>query len=130
MSDKKTFFLINDQVKAFACEQIRSAPETYVCELKPKTRTLEQNSKLWAMLGEVSQQVIWYGQKLTSEEWKDVFTASLKQQKVVPGIDGGFVVCGQRTSKMTKSELSDLIELMYAFGVQHNVRFKEVYDEV
>ena len=63
-------------------------------------------------------------QRLTEDEWKDVFTASLKQQKVVPGIDGkSFVVCGQRTSSMPKSDFSNLIELIYAFGAENGVNF-------
>ncbi len=96
--------------------------EVEVREYKP-TRTIEQNNKMWAMLGEVSAQVDWYGNKLTDEEWKDVFTAALKKQKVVPGIDGGFVVIGARTSKMKIAEMVELIELMYAFGAERGVSF-------
>lgn len=75
------------------------------------------------MLAEISQQVDWYGQKLTAEEWKDVFSAAMKRTKVVPGIDGGFVVCGQSTSKMTKAEMSEMQELMEAFGAERGVKF-------
>ena len=93
-------------------------------EIRPEKRSDAQNRRLWSMLTDVSQQVDWHGQKLTAEEWKDVFTAALKKQKAVPGIDGGFVVCGQRTSKMTKAEMSELQTLMEAFGVQQGVVFK------
>lgn len=89
----------------------------YCAEPVP-TRSGEQNRRLWAMLGDVSDQVNWYGQKLQPEEWKDVFSASLKRQAVVPGIDGGFVVLGMRTSKMSIKAMSELIELMFAFGAQ------------
>ena len=91
--------------------------------LAPEKRSDAQNRRLWAMLRDISQQVDWHGNKLSDEEWKDVFTAALKRQKVVPGLDGGFVVCGQRTSKMTKAEMVELQELMEAFGAQHGVRF-------
>lgn len=91
---------------------------------RPK-RTLDQNSLLWPLLTDVSKQVNWYGQKLTEEEWKDVFTAALKKQKVVPGLDGGFVVCGARTSKMPKALFSELIELIYAFGAEHDVKWSK-----
>jgi len=129
MSDKQTFFLINPQVKQNAMQAIKMASEDMICEIKKKTRSLEQNAKMWAMLAEISDQVNWYGNKLTSDEWKDVFSASLKSQKVVPGIDGGFVVCGQRTSKMTKSEMAELIELMMAFGAERGVKFSDIaYD--
>jgi len=75
------------------------------------------------MLRDISKQVIWHGQKLADSEWKDVFTAALKRQKVVPGIDGGFVVLGASTRKMTVAEMSELMELMEAFGAQQGVRF-------
>jgi hypothetical protein len=41
----------------------------------------------------------------------------------VPGLDGGFVVLGQSTSKMTKAEMCDLQTLMEAFGAEKGVRF-------
>lgn len=94
-----------------------------VLEVRPEKRTDAQNRRLWAMLRDISQQVDWHGNKLSDDEWKDVFTAALKRQKVVPGLDGGFVVCGQRTSKMTKAEMAELQELMEAFGAQQGVRF-------
>ena len=50
-------------------------------------------------------------------------TAGLKRDKIVPGIDGGFVVLGMSTSQMDKRTFSDLIELIYAFGAQHGVVF-------
>ena len=94
-----------------------------VVEVKPETRSLSQNALLWATLDDISKQVDWYGRKLTAEEWKHVFTASLAKQDVVPGIDGGFVVLGKSTSKMTKPEMSELQQLIEAFGAQQGVRF-------
>lgn len=94
-----------------------------VLEVKPSTRSLEQNARLWAMLDEISKQVDWYGRKLTPHDWKHVFTASLKKQDLVPGLDGGFVVLGLSTSKMTKAEMCDLQTLMEAFGAERGVRF-------
>jgi hypothetical protein len=93
-------------------------------EIRPEKRSDAQNRRLWAMLADIAAQVDWYGQKLTQEEWKDVFSASLKRTKVVPGLDGGFVVCGQSTSKMTKAEMCELQELMEAFGAEKGVRFR------
>lgn len=93
------------------------------------TRNSLQNAKMWKILGEISDQVDWYGCKLTPENWKDVFTAGLKKQKVVPGMDGGFVVCGTSTRKMTIAEMAELIELITAFGVTHDVKFSARGDD-
>lgn len=92
-------------------------------EVRKARRSTEQNARMWAMLSDVSRQVDWYGQRLSAEEWKHVFSASLKRQKVVPGLDGGFVVLGQSTSQMSKAELGELMDLIEAFGAQKGVRF-------
>lgn len=94
-----------------------------VVEVKRDTRSLAQNARLWAMLTDISRDVDWYGRKLTPAEWKEVFTAALKRQDVVPGIDGGFVVLGRSTSSMTKGEMAELQTLMEAFGAERGVRF-------
>ena len=115
--------------KAFAAAWERAKAMTMaghrlVLEVRPEKRTDAQNRRLWAMLRDISQQVDWHGNKLSDDEWKDVFTAALKRQKVVPGLDGGFVVCGQHTSKMTKAEMSELQELITAFGAERGVSFR------
>ena len=80
---------------------------------------------MWAMLHDVSRQVVWHGEKLTPEEWKDVFTAALRRQRVTHGIDGGYVVLGSSTSKMSVGEMSEMIELMFAFGAEHKVKWSD-----
>ena len=126
--DKRKFFIINRQslVDAFKWMCSIGFDKSFIVEVKPLTRTLEQNAKLWAMLNDVSEQVNWHGQRLTPEDWKHVFSAALNQQRVVPNIDStGFVVLGQSTSKMTVRQMADMIELINAFGAEHNVNFKE-----
>lgn len=117
------FRLVHQIARDRAVEAVRNAPDGWIVKVSEPTRSLEQNALLWPLLDEVSKQVDWYGQKLSKEEWKDVFTASLKKQKVIPGLDGGFVVCGQSTRVMNKRDFSELCELIFAFGAQHGVKF-------
>jgi len=91
-----------------------------------ETRSIEQNSRLWSMLTDVSKQVDWYGRKLSPEDWKHIFTASLKKQDAVVGIDGGIVVLGLSTRKMSKATMSQLQELIEAFGAERGVMFRAV----
>jgi hypothetical protein len=88
-------------------------------------RGLEMNAKLWAMLSDISKQVQWYGQTLKPEDWKHIFSAACLSQKTVPGLDGGIVVLGQSTSNMTKRQFSDMIEIMYSFGADNNVKWSD-----
>jgi len=126
----KTFVLHNDGYKSNAIRYIQNLPtkplfKCTISEVK-SIRSIEQNAKMWAMLTDISSQVDWYGNRLTKEEWKIVLTAGLKQQKVVPGLDGGFVAIGSSTSKMSIAEMADLITLGYAFGNEKGVKWSEV----
>lgn len=108
------------------CERIKPwlvAGHPLSLEVKAETRSTEQNRLLWSCLRDLSQQVEWYGEKLTDEEWKDFLTAALRKERVVPGMNGGFVVLGQRTSKMTKAEMTELIDLAHAFGDDKSVNW-------
>jgi len=105
----------------------QNVPAGTTVEFRAPRRSLDQNALMWSLLGQISKQVDWYGQKLSSEDWKDVLTASLRRTRVVPGIDAGsFVPLGMRTSQMTKEEISELLELIYAFGAQQDVKFREL----
>ena len=125
MENKKTFILAHDEARRRVSEFAKNAPIGWHVTFRPPTRSLDQNARMWAMLGEISKQVIWHGRKLSPDAWKCVFSASLKKQDVVPGLHGDFVVIGQSTSQMTKQELSDIIELLYAFGASHSVEFRD-----
>lgn len=98
-------------------------------DCKPETRSSAQNSRLWAMLTEISHQVDWYGKKLSPEDWKHVFSSSLRKLEVVPNLDGtGFVALGLSTSRMTRAEMSDMQTLMESFGAERGVRFAAQID--
>ena len=131
MSERLTLRLIEpvQAHKALAtawthCKPWLIAGHKLVLEVRKDTRSSEQNRRLWSLLTDLAQQVNWHGNKLTADEWKCVMSASLKRQKVVPGLDGGFVVLGQSTSKMTRAEMAELQELIEAFGAQQGVQFK------
>jgi len=113
-------------------------------------RTLPQNSALWPALTDIAAQVgyrpaRWRGDRcvqeggyapmgpgiraLTPEDWKDVLTALWKTTsgvriRYVPHPDGnGLIALGLRTSKLSKRDMSDFLDCVYAFGAMHGVRF-------
>ena len=129
MSERRRVILTGPLQRRTAHAYIDSAPDGDVMTLAEPKRSLIQNDRMWAMLTEVSKQVVWYGKKLTPEAWKCVFSASLKKQDVVPGLHGDFVVIGQSTSRMSKREMSEMIDLMDAFGAEQGVRFEETAHE-
>ena len=100
-------------------------------EVKEQKRSLDQNSKMWALLTEVSRAMpTWHGQQLAPSDWKLLFLDALRRElRPVPSIDGKhFVNLGTSSSDLSKGEMSDMIELIYAFGAKHNIPFQEPSD--
>lgn len=128
MTDKLIYVLraAPHAVRQNAHAAINAAPDGYTVTISPPKRSVVQNAKLWAMLTDVSRQVIHHGQKLKPESWKDLFTAHLKRQVMLPNIEGdGWIALGTRTSEMSVGEMADLIECIYAFGASKDVVWSE-----
>lgn len=113
-----------------AADWAMKAPEGTRIEFKAIKRTLAQNDRMWSMLTDVASQLRWHGQKLTTEDWKLVFMDALdRETRTVPNIDGtGMVSLGRSSSDLSRQEMSDLMEIIAAFGAKHGVKFK-VFDE-
>ena len=97
-----------------------------VLEVRPETRSIEQNQIMWSCLKDLSDQVEWFGKKLKKEGWKDFVTGHLDGQDLVPNMDGtGFISIqrGRSTSQMTIKEMIAVIELCHAFGVDKGVNW-------
>lgn len=88
-------------------------------------RTSQQNNLMWSMLKDISKQVVWHGMTLSAKEWKWVFSAAVRHQKMVPGVTGGMVLLAFPTSGMSKQELSDMLEIMGAFGNERGVDWSD-----
>ncbi|TCW07097.1 NinB protein [Raoultella sp. BIGb0138] len=133
---KQQFCLINDSVKQNAVNFIRSLQADrrfpVIIEAREENRTDKQNRMMWPLLKDLSDQVVWYGEKLESAEWKDLITVLVsqmqspeKEQKSAPGINGGRVYFGVRTSQSSKRYMVEVIEAIFWFGTEHNVKFSE-----
>lgn len=108
---------------------VASAPAGSIVRIETPRRSIDQNARLHAMITDVSRQVEWHGAKRNVEAWKDIFTAALRSANhgldVVPGLNGGFVLLGMHTSKMSKTEVGDLMTLIEAWGAENGVVFDD-----
>lgn len=119
--------LTNDVIRQRAINWVQKAPVGTRVEFKEAKRSTEQNDKMHAMITEVASQCLWHGLKLSVDDWKLVFLDGLKREtRVVPNWEGnGLLSLGRRTSDLSVKEMTDMIELIYAYGAQHGVMFYE-----
>lgn len=99
--------------------------------IKDEDRSIEQNKKLHAMLADIARQVDHAGKKWDVLIWKRLLTAAWLREEgdtpqMIPAVDGkGFDVVYERTSKLSVSKCAELIEWVYAFGGEHQVRWSQ-----
>lgn len=102
-----------------------------VLTLAEEKRSSEQNRKLHACLTDIAKQCEWAGRKWNTEVWKRLLTgawcrAKGEQALMLPALDGaGVEVIYQRTSKLSVSETSDLIDYVQAWGTEQGVEWSD-----
>lgn len=122
--NKRLYVLAHQQARQNAAQAVLLAPEGYEVRIAPPSRSSAQNALLWSRLDDIAKQVQWHGRKLDAEGWKHLFTAALHAYEVVPNLNGnGFVALGKSTARMRKQEMADLLQLIEAFGTEHDVRW-------
>jgi hypothetical protein len=128
---RTSFTIRDDHDRRHIAEMVGSLKNGMRVLIKDPKRTDAQNDKFWAMLGEIAEQVKWHGLLLSEDDWKLIFIDALKREvRIVPNIDGnGFVNLNTSSSDLSVNEMSDAIELMYAFGANHGVKFRDSSDE-
>lgn len=122
----QTIRLTGAMNRARAHHLVEKAPQGAILNIRPATRTNEQNARFWAMLSDVSRAKP-EGRELTPEVWKSLFLHALgHSQRFEMALDGrGVVPVGFRSSRLTKEQMSDLMELISEYGARHGVEWSE-----
>lgn len=112
-----------------AAGKLLEANDSIYVEVREKTRTLEQNAKLHAMLSDIAQQATYQGDRMDIDGWKNLFVsghtiATKEPYKLVMGLEGELVNVRERTSKMGVRRLASLIEYVGAWAAENGVVFK------
>lgn len=126
MTEKRTVFLTGDTQRQHAKNLIDRAPLGFVMRLGEATRSDEQNRKMWPMIADLQRQVPEYA-TFSAEDMKLRFMNALGTElRFLPSLEGaGMFPVGQSSSLLSKSQFSALIELIYAIGAKHEVRWSE-----
>lgn len=128
---RATVILDTKEKRLKVCRWAMGVPDGTRVEFKETKRSIPQNSRMWAMLTEISLQVAWHGKQLSPDDWKLLLLDALKRElrqplNIVPNIDNtGFVNLSTSSSDLGKDEMSMLMELIAAFGARHGVVFSE-----
>ena len=98
-----------------------------IVDEEKETRSSEQNRKMWAMLGEISEQLQINGQSFDKDRWKAIMLHAWGEQvEFLPTLDGtSFFPYGHQTSKLSTKKMSSFLEFIIAEGAQRGVKFAD-----
>ncbi len=106
---------------------VADAPAGHVVEVREPKRSLDQNALLWPLLECFAEQLLWPVNgamaRLEASEWKDLLSGAFRQdaQRIAMGLNGGMVILGMRTSKMSKREFSEFVEFILSVAADRGV---------
>lgn len=129
---QNAFRLVHDDARTFALKAVLTAPEGYVVTVKPPSRSLDQNARLHAILADISaSKVEVCGEAGRSiDDLKTIFVSAWmieteRSSDMVRGLHDEPVQLRRSTTTFSKAEMSELIEMVTAWAVQHGVRLRE-----
>jgi hypothetical protein len=119
--------LITEKNRAELSRAVELAPLGAMFELIDAPRTLAQNRLMWRLLTRVADQLEHCGEHWAPDDWKCAFLKAMgKKLRFMPALDGdGVVAVGYHSSKLSKVEMSDMVELIYSYGAEHGVDFDD-----
>lgn len=121
----QTVILHGPSQRSFAHGLIDKAPAGAVLTVREAKRTTDQNSKLWAMLSDVSRSMP-DGRRQTPEVWKALFMHACGHAvQFETGLNGQPFPTGFRSSNLSKAQMGELIEFIYAYGAEKGVVWTE-----
>lgn len=122
MSKGWTFILHSERDRQRAIAQLARIPLGAVVKYEPKGRTIPQNDKMWAGLTDVALAKP-EGRSHPTHVWKALVMdmAGCKPQWE-RSLDGQGIVCvGYKSSRLTKTEMSDVIEALNSYCAEHGI---------
>jgi hypothetical protein len=97
---------------------VEAAPVGAVMSISLPKRSTDQNSRMWAMLSDISQAKP-DGRMHTPETWKALFLHAMGHaSRFEMGLNGEPFPVGFRSSQLSKTQMSDLMEFMSAWAAE------------
>lgn len=121
----QTIRLVSRLNRERAKRLIDQAPDRAIVNIRPETRSNEQNALLWSLLSEVSRAKP-DGRQHTPDVWKCLFMQACGHAvQFEVGLDGKPFPLGFRSSRMTKEQMTDLIEFIFQYCAENGVQMQE-----
>ena len=107
-----------------AREIVDNAPDGHILEVRPPKRSLDSNRYYWAVLGDISEQVV-PGRSYEPSVYHEYFRTLFLPERMVELPDGSLKMLEPSTSELNQSSFSEYVEKVVMWALQNDVKFSD-----
>ncbi len=116
--------ILSPHNRNLAREMVDNAPDGHILEVRPPKRSLDSNRYYWAVLGDISEQVV-PGKAYEPSIWHEYLRALFLPERMVELPDGSIKMLEPSTSELNQSMFSEYTEKVVKWALEHDVRFSD-----
>ena len=110
--------------REIAHQMVDSAPDGHVIEVKPAKRSLIQNRLYWAILSDISEQVV-PGKSYEPSVWHEYLRALFLPERVMELPDGSIKMLEPSTAELNLAAFSEYVDKVTKWAIEHDVKLTE-----
>jgi len=116
--------ILSPHNRNLAREMVDNAPDGHILEVRPPKRSLDSNRYYWAVLGDISEQVV-VGKAYEPSIWHEYLRALFLPERMVELPDGSIKMLEPSTSELNQATFSEYTEKVVRWALEHDVRFSD-----
>ena len=116
--------ILSPHNRNIAREMVDNAPDGHILEVRPPKRSLDSNRYYWAVLGDISEQVV-PGRFYEPSVYHEYFRTLFLSERMVELPDGSLKMLEPSTSELNQSSFSEYVEKVVMWALQNDVKFSD-----
>jgi len=116
--------ILSPHNRNLAREMVDNAPDGHILEVRPPKRSLDSNRYYWAVLGDISEQVV-PGRFYEPSVYHEYFRTLFLPERMVELPDGSIKMLEPSTSELNQATFSEYTEKVIKWALEHDVRFSD-----
>ena len=116
--------ILSPHNRNLAREMVDNAPDGHILEVRPPKRSLDSNRYYWAVLGDISEQVV-PGKAYEPSIWHEYLRALFLPERMVELPDGSIKMLEPSTSELNQATFSEYTEKVIKWALEHDVKFSD-----
>lgn len=116
--------ILSPHNRNLAREMVDNAPDGHILEVRPPKRSLDSNRYYWAVLGDISEQVV-PGRFYEPSVYHEYFRTLFLPERMVELPDGSIKMLEPSTSELNQATFSEYTEKVIKWALEHDVKFSD-----